>query len=259
MTGGTYVSPVDVTERAVAAAERLVGERFPAATAAFLGGSVASGGGTATSDLDITVLRAEGEPYRESLTYDGWPVELFVHTEESVRHYVAKDRAGRRPTMARLVSEARMLLDRDGSGSRLAAECAAVLAAGPVAPTTAEHDLMRYLLTDLLDDLEGGGGPTLLGAVAVTTWQSAIELALASAGRWSGTGKWLVRELEAYDAATGSAYTARLHAGLRSALDGDVRTLAEVAGEILAAAGGRLRAGYRAAGEAPTGSRRSGG
>jgi len=119
--GGTYRFPVDVTERAVAAAERLVGERFPAATAAFLGGSVVRGGATATSDLDITVLRAEGEPYRESITYEGWPVELFVHTEESVRHYVAKDRAQRRPTMARLVSEGRLLLDRDGSGSRLAA------------------------------------------------------------------------------------------------------------------------------------------
>ncbi|GAA2139268.1 nucleotidyltransferase domain-containing protein [Nocardioides koreensis] len=234
---------------AVTAARRLVEERFPDARAAFLGGSVVLGGATATSDLDVTVVRAEGAAYRESLTYAGWPVELFVHTPASVRHYVGKDLERRRPTMARLVSAAVVLLDRDGSGAALAAECAAAVAAGPGPLAAAERDALRYGLTDLLDDLAGGGDPPARTAVAVHTWQAAGELLLAAEGRWSGTGKWLVRELAAYDAEAGSAYASRLDAGLRAALDGDPGPLTQVADEVLARCGGRLWVGYRAGGE----------
>ncbi|MFC0627973.1 nucleotidyltransferase domain-containing protein [Kribbella deserti] len=70
---------------ALEVAARLVGERFPGALAAWLGGSVARGTATRTSDLEITVLLAgPPAPYRESLEYGGWPVELFVHTEASL-------------------------------------------------------------------------------------------------------------------------------------------------------------------------------
>lgn len=234
---------------AVAAARRLVEERFPEARAAFLGGSVVLGGATATSDLDITVLQVEGVPYRESLQYDGWPVELFVHTVGSVRHYVAQDRERRRPTMARLVSAGVVLLDRDGSGAAVAAECAHAVAAGPAPLADGERDALRYALTDLLDDLGGGGDPHLLTAVAVQTWQSAAELRLALGQRWSGTGKWLVRELAAYDAESGTAYAARLDAGLRAAMNGDPGPLTAVADEVLAGSGGRLWSGYRVGGE----------
>jgi hypothetical protein len=234
---------------AVAAARRLVEERFPEARAAFLGGSVVLGGATATSDLDITVLQVEGVPYRESLQYDGWPVELFVHTVGSVRHYVTKDRERRRPTMARLVSAGVVLLDRDGSGAAVAAECAHAVAAGPAPLADGERDALRYALTDLLDDLGGGGDPHLLTAVAVQTWQSAAELRLALGQRWSGTGKWLVRELAAYDAESGTAYAERLDAGLRAAMNGDPGPLTAVADEVLAGSGGRLWSGYRVGGE----------
>ncbi len=230
-------------------ARRLVEERFPDARAAFLGGSVVLGGATATSDLDITVLRAEGAVYRESLEYAGWPVELFVHTATSVRHYIAKDLERRRPTMARLVSAGVLLVDRDGSGAELAAECAATVAAGPGPLPAAERDALRYGLTDLLDDLAGGGRAEVRTAVAVLTWQAAAELRLAAAQRWSGTGKWLVRELAALDADAGTAYAPRLDAGLRAALDGDPGRLVEVADEVLDRCGGRLWAGYRAGGE----------
>lgn len=235
--------------RAVETARRLVEGRFPEAQAGFLAGSVVLGGATATSDLDVTVLRAEGAAYRESLEYAGWPVELFVHTPASVRHYVAKDLERRRPTMARLVSAGVVLLDHDGSGAALAAECATAVAAGPGPLAEAERDALRYGLTDLLDDLAGGGDPRVRTAVAVHTWQAAGELLLAAEGRWSGTGKWLVRELAAYDAEAGSAYAVRLDTALRAALDGDPDLLSEVADEVLARCGGRLWAGYRAGGE----------
>ena len=102
---------------AVDAARALVGDHFPDARQAWLAGSVVSGGATATSDLDITVLMTQTEPRRESLLHQGWRTELFVHTESSVRHFVAKDRARRRPTMARLVATGIPLVDGDGDGN----------------------------------------------------------------------------------------------------------------------------------------------
>ena len=234
-------------EHALATARTLVAERFPDAAAAWVAGSVVAGEATRTSDLDITVLLDDLDaPYRESTEYDGWPVELFVHTRASIDHFVAKDLDRRRPTMARLVSSGLLLVDRDGAGAATTEACAAVVAAGPAPLGGDERDRMRYALTDLLDDLADAADPQQRVAVAVTTWQLAAELLLAASGHWWGTGKWLVRELRRYDEAHGTSYTLRLHAGLTAAVDGDPVLLTVVVEEILDASGGRLWTGYRA-------------
>lgn len=233
----------------VTTARALVAERFPEARAAWLAGSVVSGVATATSDLDITVLLSgPPAPYRESLEYDGWPVELFVHTRESVAHWIEKDLERRRPTLLRLISSGVILVDAEGVGAALAEECAMLLAAGPGPLPDQDRDFLRYALTDLLDDLADCTEPVTAAALATATWEQTIRLLLALDGRWWGTGKWLVRELRDRDAAHGSSYALRLHAGLVSAVDRDPVLLTVVAEEILEAAGGRLWAGYRAEG-----------
>jgi hypothetical protein len=150
--------------------------------------------------------------------------------------------------MARLVATGVPLLaaDRDGAAA-LRSECAAVLAGGPGPLPEAELALARYALTDLLDDLAGAASSSPeADAVAVEVWRAAAELLLASAGRWSGTGKWLVREVEAYDASAGTAYASRLSLGLWAALAGDPAPLTAVADEVLDGVGGRLWEGYTA-------------
>jgi hypothetical protein len=228
----------------VAAARRLVLDRFPLARQAWLSGSVVLGGATETSDLDITVLLDEAEVHRESLVFEGWPVELFVHTESSIRHFVAKDVARRRPTMARLVSTGVPLLDGDG-GSRLREECLATVAAGPGALAAADLDLARYVLTDQLDDLAGGASRGVLDAIAIDVWRSTAELLLASSERWSGSGKWLIREVEALDDANGTGFARQLHAGLHAAMTGSPTLLVDVADEVLDLVGGRLWDGFQ--------------
>ena len=234
---------------AVTTARALVAERFPEARAAWLAGSVVSGNATPTSDLDVTVLLpGRPAPFRESLEYDGWPVELFVHSRETVAHWIAKDLERRRPTLVRLISSGVVLLDLDGTGTALAEECDAILSAGPGPLSTAELDSMRYGLTDLLDDLADSAEPVTTAAVAVATWEAAARLLLAADGRWWGTAKWLVRELREYDAVHGTSYALRLHAGLAAAFDRDAVLLSVVVEEILDGVGGRLWAGYRAEG-----------
>jgi hypothetical protein len=118
----------------------------------------------------------------------------------------------------------------------------------------AEPDLAlaRYSLTDLLDDLAGGALGGLLDAVAVEVWRGTAELLLAGAEWWSGTGKWLIREVEALDAANGTGFAPRLHEGLHAALAGDPAVLVGVADEALDRVGGRVWSGFRLAASLPT-------
>lgn len=232
------------------AARAVVHEYFPDAVQAWLAGSVVTGGSTATSDLDITVLVAHGPVHRQSLEYDEWPVELFVHTEASVEHFVAKDRARRRPTMARLVAQGVPLLDPT-RGEAVRRHCEEVLERGPGPVPEPEVEMMRYWLTDLLDDLAGAAHDEEATAVAVAVWQQAAELALAAAGTWSGTGKWLVRELAALDAETGSHLATKLDLALHRALAGERTSLTAVADEVLARVGGRRWAGFHSVANVP--------
>jgi hypothetical protein len=227
----------------VETARALVREHFPDAVQAWLAGSVTTGRSTATSDLDVTVLLDEVEVHRESLVYDGWPVELFVHTAASVEHFVAKDLARRRPTMARLVADGVPLLGEGGSDVRR--HCQDVLDAGPPPISAADLELLRYGLTDLLDDLTGAAHDEEATAIAVEVWRETAELALAGAGAWSGTAKWLVRELRALDERRGTHLTAALDLGLHRALAGERESLTAVADEVLEPLGGRVWAGFR--------------
>ncbi|MFI5712654.1 nucleotidyltransferase domain-containing protein [Kribbella sp. NPDC051620] len=237
-------------EEATETARRLVKERYPQARAAWLGGSVARGTATPTSDLDITVLLpGPPAPLRESLRYADWPVELFVHTEASLAHYCEKDRQRRQPSMMRLVGETVVLLDTDGSGAALQANAKAQLQAGP--PPLSPHDLamLRYKITDLLEDLIGADSNDVRTVVASLLWQDAATLLLTGANHWGGTGKGLLRELHAYDATHNTNYATALPAALRAATTGTSEPLITTTDSILEPYGGRLFAGFHLAGD----------
>lgn len=230
----------------------MVLDLFPDAPAAWLGGSVVRGEATSTSDLDITVLLpGPPAPYRHSMWVEEWPVELFVHTETSLDHYRAVDRARRQPSIMRLVGESVVLVDRDGSGARLQRELADEVVAGPRPLTEVELASARYVVTDLLMDLEGTEQADDRVAVASRLWEEAAALLLTGAGCWTGTGKGLVRELRGYDRATGSTYLPALLDGLRGALAAEIGPLVAVCDEILSAQGGRLFDGHRLGGVDP--------
>lgn len=219
-------------------ARELVLELYPDARAAWLGGSVVRGDASPTSDLDITVLH-DGPSLRRSLSYGGWPVELFVHNEKSLRYFADKDQARRQPTMMRLVGESVVLIDTDGSGARLQQEFLDEVAAGPEPLAADELNMLRYTITDLLEDLAGAIGDVRL-AVASVLWQEAARLLLTGSRHWAGTGKGLLREVVAYDVAHGTDHATALMDGVRAS---DDRLVAAV-DRILAEYGGRLFAGF---------------
>jgi hypothetical protein len=224
-------------------ARRLVVEQYPDARAAWLGGSVVRGDASSTSDLDITVLlTGPPAPMRRSLEYGGWPVELFVHTEDSLAHFCDKDQLRRQPSMMRLVGETLVLIDTDGSGARLQQASLDKIAAGPRPLTTPELDLLRYGITCLLDDLADAATDDVRTALASVLWQDAARLLLTGSRHWSGTGKGLLRELTAYDEQHGTDHARALLAGVR-----EPDALVEEVDGILDQFGGRLFAGFELA------------
>lgn len=227
-------------------ARAAVAEHCPDAVQAWLSGSVVRGTATPTSDLDVMVLLPDGrgdDVHRRSLVVDRWPVELFVNTEASVRRFVEQEVARRSPNTLRIVADGVPLLPGD-AGAGLQQDCRAALAAGPEPVAPQSLDRMRYGLTDLLDDLAGGPDGALLDAVVVTVWRATAELLLAAERRWSGGGKWLVREVQALDADRGTAWAARLHQSLHAALAGEPVALVAVADDVLGLVGGRLWDGF---------------
>jgi hypothetical protein len=225
----------------MADAAALVADRFPGALAAFLGGGVLSPRRTATSDLDIAVVIAgPPAPFRESLRWRGWPVELFVHDRTSVERYFGIDTAARKPNLARMIADGTPIAGQADTQAEIRERARSVLAAGPPELTAAELEFRRYGLTDLLDDLAGSTDPGETAVIGWTIWRQTAELALLLAGSWLGGGKWLLRELRGTDPA--------LAAELVSAI-GDPGALTAAADRVLGRAGGRLWAGYRAGGQ----------
>lgn len=226
-------------------------ERFPDAVAAWLGGSVAAGTHSATSDLDITVLLAgPPAPFRESLHCAGWPAELFVHTGSSLTHYRREDAARRQPTIMRLIADSVVLIDTDGSGGRLQRDCAEQVAAGPPPLGPDELASLRYAITDLLEDLRGSAEDAERAVVAMSLLEPTADLLLTGAGRWTGSGKGRLRELRAYDEARGTDVATALLDGVLAAARGDVELLVATCDAVLDPHGGRLFDGHRVAGSA---------
>ncbi len=126
-----------------------------------------------------------------------------------------------------------------------------MLERGPGPLVGDELELVRYGLTDLLDDLADMASGAEASAVVVAVWRATAELALGSAGAWTGSGKWLVRELQALDDRRGTRLTEALDLALRRALAGERESLATVADEVLAGCGGRLWAGLRLRADLP--------
>jgi hypothetical protein len=212
-------------------AAELVAGRFPRARWAILTGSVLGPDRTAGSDLDIVVLLADGPGHRESLHHRGWPVELFVQTPDTLAEFLASELARRKPTLHRMLARGVPVLGDPGD---LPARCARVLADGPPPLTGAEHDRLRYCLTDVLDDYTHVVDPGERAVIAAALWTETARAALSFGGRWVSGGKWLLRELREYDPGFADRWLA--------ARDDP----APLARQVLASAGGPLFDGYRA-------------
>ncbi|HWO65946.1 MAG TPA: nucleotidyltransferase domain-containing protein, partial [Umezawaea sp.] len=228
---------------AVTAARDFVVTRFPEALAAVLSGSASTGRRTPLSDLDVVVIiGGPPAPFRETTGHGGWVVELFCNTVESFTTFVERETAVRRSPLLHMVAEGVPLLDRDGVGQRIRQDAATRLRAGPPPLSATELEDRRYVVTDLLDDLEGSSDHAESIFIATRLLTVVAELVLAVDQRWQARGKWLARRLRDADPQT----CEDLVRGYRLLVaEGDAVVLHQVAATVLDRAGGRLLTGYR--------------
>jgi hypothetical protein len=226
-------------------ATALVADRFGDARSAILAGSVVTGHATDASDLDIVLIGDDPDaPYRSSLTYEGWPAEVFSHSEDTIHGFWALKEERLRPALALMCARGRIVLDKDGSGGRIQAEAQAHLEAGPPSLSTAEHDRLLYGVTDSLDDLLAGPRAPELPFMVASLTEALCDLAMENRRAFRGSGKWIYRMANEAD----PGFALELSAALEAAGAGDPRPLAALTRTELDAAGGPLFDGYWADG-----------
>ncbi|MGK9219317.1 MULTISPECIES: nucleotidyltransferase domain-containing protein [unclassified Microbacterium] len=212
---------------------------YPQASAAFLGGSAASGRATETSDLDILVV-LPGEwsttAFVQTTTHNGRLVEAFVYGPDALQLWLDKGRDDARPVLDRLIGSGVSLIEGD-IADELVSASRATLAAGPAPIDRDQLRVRRYSLSALVDDLEDAADSGTLRVLMATAWREAAELALRSMPAWVGTGKWLLRELRANQDPFGLA------AWVDSGAD-DHAALAGMCRAVLDSVGGYLQDGF---------------
>ena len=148
--------------------------------------------------------------------------------------------------MLRLIGTSIVVIDVDGAGTRLQKRFHRLDQQGPLALPAEEIEAARYVVTDLLEDLRVGGPDAL--SIAATLWRDTAELLLGAHGRWSGSGKWLVRELAALDADRHTNHADALLVGLAAVGRADTTAMQAAVTSALAEVGGPVFEGYRRAG-----------
>lgn len=186
--------------KAIDAAQKIIESQFPNCDVALLGGSVARGEETKTSDLDIVILDQNlSSCYRESFFSNGWPVEVFVHNFETYKTFFESDCKRGRPSLPQLVSEGIVLKGTMQIVTSLKQEAEQLLNKGPEKWTEELMRQKRYFITDALDDFIGATKREEELFIANHLADLVHEYVLRVNGQWVGNSKWFIRVLRKYD------------------------------------------------------------
>ncbi|UYX55204.1 nucleotidyltransferase domain-containing protein [Bacillus thuringiensis] len=184
----------------IEAAQNIITSQFPNCDVALLGGSVARGEATKTSDLDIVIFdQSLSSCYRESFYSNGWPVEVFVHNFETYRTFFKMDCDRGRPSLPQLVLEGFVLIGKVEIVERLKREANDLLMKGPDKWTEETMKQKRYFITDALDDFIGATKREEELFIANLLADLVHEYILRVNGQWLGNSKWFIRVLKRYD------------------------------------------------------------
>lgn len=231
-----------LADRALAAAEKALASRFAGAACAFVTGSIMRGQGTTGSDIDLVVVFPRLErAWRESFIEDGFPVEVFIHDPETLAYFLDKDIEGGHPIMANMVASGVVIGRERSFAEPIRASAAQALANGPLPLAGPAYDTMRYMASDLVDDLRGERPAAEVAAIAAHLYPRLIDLILLGRGAWSGVGKWGPRLLRRLDSQLADSFDE----AFRTAVQGNAAALLALAEAELERHGGYYFDGYR--------------
>ncbi|WP_311257568.1 NUDIX domain-containing protein [Microbacterium sp. WCS2018Hpa-9] len=225
----------------LAVAARFVTAHYPGADVAIVAGSAARGDRTATSDIDLLLLGdwlfdLPGQTSEASThDFEGEILEVFAYTPTGFDEWAARGIAQHRPVTVHMLVDGTAIRD-DGRLAPLRQQWQNVLDAGP-SLSAKESAFRRYVITDVLDDLEDATDPLEQRVEASILFERIAELILLADGRWIGAGKWLPRRLRELSVERADRLTIPL-------LESDYPTFAARVSDELERAGGRVQAGF---------------
>ncbi|MBF2051979.1 MAG: nucleotidyltransferase domain-containing protein [Candidatus Sericytochromatia bacterium] len=216
----------------------------PAAACVFVAGSRRRGEATPHSDLDLVVIYPHlPAAWRESLIFEGQPVEAFVHDPQTLRYFFeAVDRPGGVPSLIRMVAEGLPLPGPSPLSESLQQLACEILAAGPPLWTSAEREAARYAVSDSLDDLRSPRSRAEQLASASRLYGQLATYYLRSQGHWDAHGKGIPRQLQALNPKAAAAFEAAFEALFAQ---GELAPLLALCETWLAPDGGLLFDGFR--------------
>lgn len=223
------------------AARQFVDEFFPSCQVALLAGSVIRGQETPTSDLDLVIIDKNlPYAYRENFFACGWKIETFVYNRTSYRDFFQKNYETANPVLLTMCIEGVIIRD-DGFAATLKKEAQEWYDRGP-APLTEEEILKnRYLITDLLDDLEGTEREDEALWIVNSLFPLAARFVMRFNRHWTGDGKWMFRRLQQLDRERAQKYVKMFE---KYYLTRQKEPLIAFLKEWIRPCGGRLFAGY---------------
>ncbi|WP_144572215.1 nucleotidyltransferase domain-containing protein [Bacillus paramycoides] len=226
----------------IEAARSIITSQFPNCDVALLGGSVARGEATKTSDLDVVIFDQNlSSCYRESFYSNGWPVEVFVHNFETYKTFFKSDCDRGRPSLPQLVSEAFILKGKEEIVTELKREANELLNKGPEKWTEETMKQKRYFITDALDDFIGTTKREEELFIANLLADLVHEYVLRVNGQWLGNSKWFIRVLKRYDEVYAEKFVAIFDHFYKT---GDKKELIAFIEKTLEEYGGRMFEGF---------------
>lgn len=224
-------------------AEEILVERFPDAACGFAAGSVMRGEGTKYSDLDFVVLYDEGfdDVHRESFMFRGVPIEAFVQNEASLDYFMEADRKSGRPAMPNMIAEGVVVGNNEALAAMQKDKARKILDAGAAKLTKAEIDRRRYVITDLCDDLREPRSREEAQMTLAVLYPKLIDFFLRAHGEWSGSGKGLIRALNAVDDSKAKEFAETY----QKCFETSQRPMIKLAERVLMPYGGFLWDGFR--------------
>jgi hypothetical protein len=226
-----------------ACAERLLKERHPSALVAFVAGSIVRGEATAFSDIDLVIVYDKvAHPFRESLIFEDWPVECFIHDAATARYFFEEvDGKAGDISLPSMVLEGRMIPGESAAGLALREMAKRHVEKGPAVLGAETLVNSRYMITDLVDDLRAYRNEIELYATLGALHEALASFHFRAHGRWSASKKHISRRL----LKTEPALALRWIQSFEAAYRGKVEPIIELAEVLLKPFGGFCFEGYR--------------
>ncbi|WP_332633918.1 nucleotidyltransferase domain-containing protein [Halalkalibacter flavus] len=224
------------------AARNFLQQTFPQCDVAFLAGSAAREELTERSDLDIVILdEMQSLSFRQCFICFEWKIEAFVYNRTSLSFAFEMSRLEGIPSIPRMCAEGIILKD-DGSAVEIQDVAKEYIRNGPSKWTEEKQQPMRFMITDLLDDLNSYTNDKEKMFVAYKLFDIVAEFVLRANGHWIGYGKWMYRSLLRFDKHFCERYVEVFHIFLKT---GNSEPLSTLIDKVLERHGGRLFEGYK--------------